>query len=66
MIPIINRKNPFNLEELRIENCKIEKETLKELLESLCENCLLRKLALVNVGIDDYSFESLCVILENS
>lgn len=36
------------------------------MLESLCENCLLSKLALVNVGIDDYLFEYLCVILENS
>jgi hypothetical protein len=66
MFPIINRKNPFNLEELRIEDCKIEKEILKELFISLCENCLLSKLALVNVGIDEYSFEYLCVILENS
>ena len=54
MIKIINRKNPFNLEDLRIENCKIEKEVINNLLYVLCENCLLSKLALVNIGIDEY------------
>jgi len=58
--PFIDRKIPNNLEELRIEYCKIDPSTTTSLIESLYERRHLRRLSLVNVDFTDESFNCLC------
>ena len=54
------KKFPFHLEELRIENCKIEKEVTIQLIRILNEKSYIKKLALVDIDIEDESFKEFC------
>ena len=64
--PLLTRKHPNQLDELRLENCKISKEILLELLQTLNERCYLSKLGLVNVNLTEESFYELCELVEYS
>lgn len=48
MLPILQRKVPHHLEELRIENVKTSPEVTSQLIEALHDRSYLTKLALVN------------------
>ena len=64
--PIIQRKIPFHLEELRIENCKIEKDVTLKLLKILNEKSYIQKLGLVDIGIEEEAFKELCSLVSNN
>ena len=63
---ILLRKIPNNLEELRIENCKIERTITSELIDKINHRCYLEKLGLVNANISIAAFKGLCVFIEKS
>lgn len=64
--PIIQRKIPFHLEELRIENCKIEKDVTLKLIKILNEKSYIQKLGLVDIGIEEEAFKELCSLVSNN
>ena len=45
--PILHRSIGSNLEELKLVSCKTSPAVIDQMLEVLCENCNLQKLALV-------------------
>lgn len=59
-MPLLQKVQPNHLEELRIENCKTSEEIMAQLIEQLNERCYLKKLGLVNVKINEESFDTLC------
>ena len=63
MLPLLQKVQPNHLEELRIENCKTSEEIMTGLIEQLNERCYLKKLGLVNVKINEESFDKLCDFL---
>ena len=63
---ILTRKIPNQLEELRIENCKIEPSLTTALLEALNEKCYLKKLSLVNANFTVEAFNYLCDFVRES
>lgn len=54
--PLLQRKIPNHLEELRIENCKMGEEITRGLLTTLLERCYITKLGLVNVNLNEETF----------
>ena len=60
MLPLLQKVQPNHLEELRVENCKTSEEIMTGLARQLNERCFLKKLGLVNVKINDESFDILC------
>ena len=63
---ILQRGIPNHLEELRIENCKIDASTTKKLIEYLNIRCYTRKIALVQANLNDESFKSFCEFFVDS
>ena len=60
---LLERKIPNHLEELRIENCKIEPSIATELVEAIAQKCYLTKLALVNAKFTVEAFDKLCLFV---
>lgn len=63
---LLERKIPNHLEELRIENCKIEPSITTALIEAINQKCYLAKLALVNAKFTVEAFDKLCLFVEES
>ena len=61
---LLVRRIPQHLEELRIENCKIEISVVERLLELIDKNSFLYTLGLVNVNINNKAFQSLVNIFD--
>lgn len=51
--PLLVKKIPNHLEELRLENCKISTDITMQLLEVLNQRCYISKLSLVNINMND-------------
>ena len=51
---------------MRLENCKISKEVLLDLVQTLNARCYLSKLGLVNVNLTEETFYELCEMVEYS
>jgi len=66
MLPILQRKVPHHLEELRIENVKISPDITSQLFDALHERSYLTKLGLVNMNFNAYSFQKFCDFIETS
>ena len=65
LIPIISKRKPQNLEELRIVNCKISSAVSSELIDALINNSSgLKKVSLVNANITQASFVNLLKFIE--
>lgn len=62
---LLSKKLPNNLEELRIENCKIEQGVTRKLVKMLHRSSL-RKLSLVNANLLEDSFEDLCLFVDDA
>jgi len=58
--PIVEKRSPNHLEELRIEKCKMGSNICGKLIDMLNERSFLKKLALVDVGLDDHCVDNLC------
>ena len=50
LLPLLRRRKPMHLAELKIVNCKMSKHATTELLEELNCGSALAKLSLVGVG----------------
>ena len=57
---------PNNVDELRIENCKITKEDSIELCRALNGECYLKKLSLVQANLDEECILELSYYVENN
>jgi len=67
LIPILQRKKPKNLEELRLIYCKTNSSVITSLIEEMSEEqCFLKKLSLVNMQLNDNSFRHLQNLIENN
>ena len=62
---LLAKKLPNNLEELRIENCRIEQGVTRQLMKML-KRSSLRKLSLVNANLLEDSFEDLCQFVDDA
>jgi len=54
------KRVPYHLEELRIEHCQMSPQTTAYLLDELEHKSYLRKLVLVNVGLNEKCMTNLC------
>ena len=63
---LLKRKIPNHLEEMRLENCKIEPATTTRLLEAMLDKCFLKKVALVNCNLTAESLDLLRELLQKS
>lgn len=63
---LLTRFFPSNLQELRIEKCKIAKDVTLSLMHELKKNCFVKRLALVAVNFDEESIAAFCEYLSNS
>ena len=63
---LMARKIPNHLEELRIENCKIENKITTNLVEVINQKCYLKKLGLVSANITVEAFKNLCIFVETA
>ena len=63
---LMTRFFPQNLEELRIEKCKINREVTLGLIKAMNKGCFLRRLALVQVSFDDESITEMKKFIEES
>lgn len=57
---------PLNLDELRIENCKVTKEDMLKLLKALNKESYVKKLSLVQANLDEKSVLELSKLVSNS
>lgn len=51
---------------MRLENCNTSVEITRELIEMINKRCFIRKLALVDMQINDDSFKTLCQYVDYS
>ena len=67
MRPLLNKRLPNHLEELKLIDCHINSSHVYRLMESIVESkCQLRVLALVNASPSESSFDLVCQFLEES
>jgi hypothetical protein len=57
--PLLTKRIPFHLEELRIEHCSMTVSVSEELVHILASKTFLKKLSLVNVRMTDETFHML-------
>mmetsp|Transcript_32855 Transcript_32855/g.50228 ORF Transcript_32855/g.50228 Transcript_32855/m.50228 type:complete len:94 (+) Transcript_32855:4497-4778(+) len=58
--PLLHRRKPYHLEELRIVNCKIGPSVTHDLIDCIAEQTNLKKLSLVKANFSDSSFREFC------
>jgi len=58
--PILHKRRPCNLEELRIVQCRINSAVTHDLITALTESSSLKRLGLVQVSFSNSSFSQLC------
>ena len=68
---VLERKSPNNLQELRLSNCKLSRNVSEGILETLKEECQIKKLSLINANIScsmpgGTCIDSLKYLIENS
>lgn len=56
---LLERKQPYHLEEVRLIDCKMSLSVANRFIEMLHERSFLQKLALVNTSLSEKSIESL-------
>ena len=66
LCPILHRRVPNHLEELRLENCNIPAEVMRELLADINHKSYLRSLSLVNVNLNDDTFIGIIDLVKDS
>ena len=66
LCPILHRRFPNHLEELRIENCNISGEVMRELMSDINHKSYLRSLSLVNVNLTDDTFVGVLDLVRDS
>jgi Leucine-rich repeat (LRR) protein len=66
IIPLLARKKPQNLEELRIVGCRIGPAITHDLVQELLNGTNLSKLSLVKTSMSSTSFALLCAYLEGA
>lgn len=64
--PLLYKRRPHHLEQLRIENCRIDGGTTKALLEMLNDISYLKQLAIVGGGIKQDNLGLLCDFITSS
>lgn len=61
---ILVRKVPHHLEELRIENCKMDPSVSHEVIKLLLKKNALKKLGLVDFSLTEASFDTFCTLVD--
>ena len=63
--PVLEKRLPFNLEELKLIDCKISAAQIFKLMEDLLESSQIKKLALVGVNHTAKSFDTVIEFVES-
>lgn len=63
---ILERELPNQLDELRLNGCRLGKNLCIELFQYLTENCMLRKLGIVKAFLPNESVDSLILLINNN
>lgn len=66
LVPILEKRLPNNLAELKLIDCKINSTQIEVLMSCLIERSQLKAFSLVNVHHSEKSFELLIVYMQNS
>ena len=66
LVPILEKRLPNNLAELKLIDCKINSTQIEILMSCLLERSQLKAFSLVNVHHSEKSFELLIVYMQNS
>ena len=64
--PILERPKPYNLQTLRLINCKIQTQHTRDLIKLIRETNNIRTLGLVNCKITDEAMSELGMVLQES
>ena len=64
--PLLSRRKPNNLEELRIVSCRIGGCITHGLIDALLDGSNLKKLGLVQANMSSLSFKGLCLYVKKS
>ena len=67
MRPLMEKRIPYNLEELKLIDCQMTGSHVSRLIELLIEtDCQLRSLAIVNANHTDNSFEKITTFVQEA
>jgi hypothetical protein len=66
ILNLVSRRQPFHLEELRINHCKVIPKTINYLLSELNKISYLSKLSLVESNLNNESISLLCQLLKTN
>ena len=66
LIVLLERPFPDNLEELRIVSCKINQFVSSQIVSSLADNCMLRKISLTQAELRDVDMPQICKMLNEA
>ena len=64
--PLLSRRKPMNLEEIRLVSCKIGGSITHELIDDLMNRSTVSKLSLVKSNMSISSFYALCEYVRSS
>lgn len=66
MVPLLQRKTPNQLDELKIINCQITGKVSGDLIDAIAEDNRLQSITLIHVNMTDEAFEVLSEVMATS
>ena len=63
---VLERRIPNHLEELRLENCRIEPKITRELVDLFAGACYIKRIGLVDAKLQDDTMDKFCSFVADS